>query len=122
MAIIQITLSEVSPADAKRATKLVATYRETCGSNRGNWGRVALLIGYALTVLRGRSVEVTEAFPITGSKLYHTAHRSFSSGAVRPYWSRVYVIGLRNCSQVGNVITGETTTTNAERVVIVPAK
>lgn len=127
MAQMSITISQVSPVDTKRATALVAKYRESgLGSNRGNWARTIQVLAFVLTVLRGKSVETTLAFPLAddargGKALYHTAHRAMSSGLLRPYWDDIYVVGLRDCVQVGDVVTGETTTTNAERVFFLPA-
>ena len=127
MGQMTITISEVSPADTKRATKLVENYRdEGLGSNRGNWGRTYLILAMALAVVRGKSIESTLAFPLAdgargGKALYHNAHRAMNAGLLRTYWNDIYVVGLRDCVQVGNVVTGETTTTNAERVFFVPA-
>jgi hypothetical protein len=127
MAQMSITISQVSPVDTKRATALVAEYREAgLGSNRGNWTRTLRILAMVLTVLRGKSLEATAEFLVVdgargGKALYHTAHRAMSSGLLRPHWNDIYVVGLRDCVQVGNVVTGETTTTSAERVFFVPA-
>lgn len=129
MAQMSITISQVSPVDTKRATATVAKYREAgLGSNRGNWDRVTQMLACVLTVLRGGTAEVTATVDSDGNAFawgklpYHTAHRAMSGAILRNHWNDVYVVGLRDCVQVGNVVTGETTTTNAERVFFLPAE
>jgi len=125
MAQVAVTISQVSPVDTKRATALVADYRESGnGSNRTDWARIAVLLASVFAVVRsGKSVEITDLFPAGESgKQYHTAHRALSAGIVRPYWSGVVVQVVRNDSQVGKVITGETTTTRSGRVFLSPAE
>jgi hypothetical protein len=122
---ISLTLRNASPQDAKQATAIVAKYRESGnGSNRANWERVTLLLSAVLTVLRtGDSVEVSSLFPAGGSdKVYHTAHRALSHGAIRPYWGNVVVIGMRNTTRNGKTVTGETTTQYASEVFIALAE
>ena len=123
MALVAVTISQVSPIDTKRATALVADYRESGnGSNRTDWARVTALLVAVFTAIRtGKSVEITDLFPDGESgKQYHTAHRALSAGIVRPYWSGVVVQVVRNDSQVGKVITGESTTTRSGRVFLTP--
>ena len=123
MAQVTISISQVSPIDTKRATALVADYRESGnGSNRTDWARVTALLVAVFTAIRsGKSVEITDLFPAGNSgKQYHTAHRALNAGAIRPYWSGVVVQVVRNDSQVGKVITGETTTTRSGRVFLTP--
>jgi hypothetical protein len=128
MAQMSITISQVSPVDTKRATATVAKYREAgLGSNRSNWDRITQMLACVLTVLRGGEAEITaitdrDGNPFPWGKLpYHTAHRAMSEAILRKHWNDIYVVGLRDCVQVGNVVTGETTTTNAERVFFIPA-
>lgn len=117
------TTAKVSPSDAQQAQKLVTEYRDNGnGSNRANWARVTALLAVVLTVIRtGKSVDVSDLFPVDGSdKVYHTAHRALSHGAIRPYWHNVAVVGMRNVTATRTEITGETTTTRATHVVIAP--
>jgi hypothetical protein len=125
MAQVSISISQVSPIDTKRATALVADYRESGnGSNRTDWARVVVLLASVLAVVRsGKSVEITDLFPAGASgKQYHTAHRALSAGIVRPYWSGVVVQVVRNDLQVGKAITGESTTTRSGRVFLTPTE
>ena len=125
MSKLTLTLRSASPQDAKQATAIVAQYREAGnGSNRANWERVTALLASVLTVIRtGEAVDVSEMFPTGASgKPYHTAHRALSHGAIRPYWHGVVVVGMRNVTTEKRTVTGETTTTNTERVFIAPAQ
>lgn len=117
------TTARVSPSDTKQAVAMVVAYRENGnGSNRANWERVTALLAVVLTVVRtGHAVDVSELFPVDGSdKVYHTAHRALSHGAIRPYWHNVAVVGMRNVTHNRNETTGETTTTRATHVLIAP--
>ena len=132
MAQVAVTISQVSPIDTKRATALVAEYRESgLGSNRTNWKRTLVLLASVFAVVRsGKSVEITDLFPAGASgEQYHTAHRALSSGLIRPHWSGVVVQVISNDwpimsndTKFGMVITGESTTTCHGRVFLSPAE
>lgn len=125
MAQVAVTISQVSPVDTKRATALVADYRESGnGSNRTDWARLVVLLASVFAVVRsGESVEITDLFPAGKSgKQYHTAHRALSAGIVRPYWLGVVVQVIDVYSEVGEAITGDTTTTRSGRVFLSPAE
>lgn len=129
-----LTLKAVTASVATEATTLVNRYRETNGSNRTNWLRVAGVLAGVLTVIKtGDSVEITDLIGATdektnktnGSPAYHLAHRILSGGAIRPHWQNVQIVTLRNgtITQKKNIVTGDSTTTGkvgTVRVFIVP--
>ena len=124
--MITLTLSPVTPVSAKAAAAAVIAYCENnFASNRTNWVRVTGTLAAALTVTQtGKAVEVTALYPASnGAPLYNVAHRVLSVGAIRPYWSAVRIVVLKDWTETGKTVTGTpSSTAKAGRVFLAPVE
>jgi hypothetical protein len=122
---ITLTLTTVTAADAKRAAKALADYRESNRtSNRTNWSRMTEVLTAVYAAVRsGDSVEVTsilatrKADEITSA--YNLVHRMLSANALRPHWDSVMVHALTNYVREGNTVTGTSNTTAKDALVFI---
>jgi len=125
-----ITTTKPTAKAVATATKAVTEYRDNGnGSNRTNWDRMTAILSAVLTVTQtGRSVEITDLFTeTTKAPAYHLAHRSLSAGVIRPEWSAVQVVTIRNAGMTakGSTVTGDSTTTGlvgTVRIFLVPTE
>jgi hypothetical protein len=114
----------VTPKAAKAAADAVEQFRANGGgSNRTNWARTeAILASVLVVVATGTPVDISSSVVATGSSsAYHLAHRVLSTDLLRPYWGSVQVLALKNAVWNGSEVTGESSTTRGETVLICPA-
>ena len=115
---------QVSPKSAKFAAEAVEKFRTNGGgSNSTNWARLEALLAAVVQVCsNGVPVEITASVEASGSaSAYHVAHRALSAELLRPYWGEVQIVALRNVVRNGDEITGESSTTRGNTVLICKA-
>lgn len=125
-----VTTTKITDSKVAEASRAVAQYRDNGnGSNRTNWDRMTAILSAVLTVVQtGKSVEITNLFTeTTKAPAYHLAHRSLSAGVIRPEWSAVQVVTIRNAgiTAKGSTVTGDSTTTGlvgTVRIFLVPTE
>ena len=125
-----VTTTAITDSRVAQASRAVTEYRDNGnGSNRTNWDRMTAILSAVLTVVQtGKSAEITNLFTeTTKAPAYHLAHRSLSAGVIRPEWSAVQVVTIRNAGMTakGSTVTGDSTTTGlvgTVRIFLVPTE
>jgi hypothetical protein len=110
---------KVSQAVARRANAIIDNARaQGAGSNRTDWARTLTLLAACEQVIAfGVPVVVS-----VGTPAYHITHRALNTGILRPYWSKVQVVALRDVKWEGSVVSGETDTVRGTTVLICPVR
>lgn len=104
------------------AERMVTEYRSVVKANRGNWERVAQFLPIILQVVATRvPMEITEIFPVEGdSSGYYLAHRCTGTGIYKAHRPKVQVVGLKNVTRKGTLISGERDNDRGKVVLLCP--